>query len=533
MILKKIKKFLGLAKGEVKKEIVINVEPLERRVALLENGVLEEFSIEREGDRSISGNIYKGRVHNVEKGLKALFVDIGLEKNAFLHFWDAVPAALDAEIERVERHGRRRQTKKITSDDIPSLYPVGADVIVQVTKGPIGNKGPRITTNISLPGRYLVLMPYSDQSGISRKIENPAERQRLRKILYDLDIPDGMGVIIRTAGEGMKARFFVRDVAMLVERWQQIEQKLKAIPAPSLLLKEPDIIERTVRDFLTDDVESIMIDSGDEADRIRKLISVVSKRSEKKVRHHQESIPIFEKYQINRQVESAFRRQVWLRSGAYLVIDETEAMVAIDINTGRNKGGRDHDNTIANTNLEAAEEVARQLRLRNIGGLIVIDFIDMKSRRDQQAVYEHFKECLKRDKAKTHVLPISQLGLMEMTRQRVQESISRAIYMECPACKGKGVVKSAETMSVEIQREITRTFTMNPDLHDLKIIVHPKVMERLRTEDEELLVELERRFEARLAFKTDHSFNIEDYKIINAQTDQEIDPKTNSQQQNL
>ncbi|MFZ5806780.1 MAG: Rne/Rng family ribonuclease [Verrucomicrobiota bacterium] len=529
-ILKKIKSFLGIKRDGEKKEIIISEEPLETRVALLEGGVLEEFSIEREGDRSVSGNIYKGRVHNVEKGLKALFVDVGLEKNAFLHFWDAVPAALDSEIERVERQGKRAKTKRITSDDIPRLYPAGADVIVQVTKGPIGTKGARITTNISLAGRYLVLMPYSDQSGISRKIEQPSERQRLRKILYALEIPDGMGVIIRTAGEGMKARFFVRDLAVLLDRWDKVQDDLKNKPAPTILLKEPDLIERTVRDFLTEDIDSIVVDSEQEANRIRDLVGIISKRSEKKVKFFQEPVPIFEKYQINKQIESAFRRQVWLRSGAYLVIDETEAMVAIDINTGRSKGAKDQDNTILHTNLEAAEEIARQLRLRNIGGLIVIDFIDMKSRRDQQNVFDHFRNCLKRDKAKTHVLPISQLGLLEMTRQRVQESISRAIYMECPSCKGKGVVKSPETMSVEIQRELTKTFTQNLDIHELKVVVHPKVMERLRTEDEDILVELERRFEARLTFKTDHTFNIEDFKIQNVQTDQEINnnPKSNN-----
>jgi ribonuclease G len=522
MILKKIKKMLGFKTEEGTKEIIISIEPLEKRVALLENGVLEEFSIERDSDRSISGNIYKGRVHNIEQGLKALFVDIGLEKNAFLHFWDAVPAALDAEVERVERQGRKSKRRKITSDDIPKVYPAGADVIVQVTKGPIGTKGPRITTNISLAGRYLVLMPFTDQCGISRKIEDPAERQRLRKILNDLDIPDGMGVIIRTVGQGMQARYFVRDIAMLLERWKQVEQGMESKKAPALLLEEPDLVERTVRDFLTEEIDQIVVDDEPTAGRIRGLVEGISKRSAKKVRFYHEPLPIFEKFQINRQVETAFRRQVWLKSGASLVVDETEALVAIDINTARSKGGKDHESTILQTNLEAAEEIARQLRLRNIGGLIVIDFIDMKSRRDQQAVVEHFKKCLARDKAKTHVLPISPLGLLEMTRQRVQESIHRAIYTECAACKGKGVVKSPETMSVEIQREITRVLARNPELHELRIIVSPKVLERLRTEDENLLIDLERRFAGKLTFKSDHNFYMEDYKIVNPANEQEI-----------
>jgi len=522
MIIDKIKGFFGMKRSEDRKEIIISIEPLERRVAMLEGGILEEFSIERDSDRSISGNIYKGRIHNIEPALKALFVDIGVDKNAFLHYWDAMPAALDSGVERIERGGRASKQKKLTYNDIPKLYPPGADIIVQVSKGPIGTKGARITTNISLAGRYLVLMPFSDQFGISRKIEDPKERQRLRNILCELDVPEGMGVILRTAGEGMKARYFVRDVALLLERWQTISENMDKMKSPALLLEEPDLVERTVRDFLTDEVDRIVTDDANTADRIKGLVRAISRRSERKVILHQENLPVFEKYQVNRQIENAFRRMVWLRSGAYLVIDETEALVAIDINTGRNKGGDDTENTILNTNLEAATEVARQLRLRNIGGLIIVDFIDMKSRRDQQEVLRHFKECLKRDKAKTHVLPISPLGILEMTRQRMQESISRAVYMECPACKGKGMVKTPETMSVEIQREIARLLALHPDVHELKVTVHPKVLERLRTEDESLLVDLERRFTGRLSFKSDHNYHFEEFRILNAVTNEEV-----------
>ncbi|GAB4240556.1 MAG: ribonuclease G [Candidatus Methylacidiphilales bacterium] len=522
MILKKIKSWLGIDPENTSKEIVITIEPLEKRVALLENKVLEEFHIERESDRSISGNIYKGRVHNIEPALKALFVDIGLEKNAFLHYWDAMPAALDSGVERIERKGQKSSSKKLTSNDIPKVYPPGSDIIVQVSKGPIGTKGARITTNISLAGRYLVLTPFSDQFGISRKIEDPEERKRLRKILEEIDVPEGMGVIIRTVGEGMRARFFVRDLAMLLEQWAAIERKMKETPPPALLLAEPDLVERTVRDFLTDEIDSITVDCPDTYERIKSLVRGISKRSEKRVHLHRAQTPIFETFGIDRQVDAAFRRMVWLKSGAYLVFDETEALVAIDINTGRNKGGNDQENTLLNTNLEAAAEIARQLRLRNIGGIIIIDFIDMKSRRDQQKVVEFFKECLKRDKAKTHVLPISQLGLVEMTRQRVQESIKRAIYMECPTCKGRGMVKTPETMSVEVQREISRQMAKHPDIHELRVIVHPKVLERLRTEDEELLVNLERRFAGRLAFRSDSALHYEEFKILNASTNEEL-----------
>jgi ribonuclease G len=522
MILKKIQGWLGLSQEKIKKEIVIAIEPLEKRVALMENGVLEEFQIERDSDRSISGNIYKGRVHNIEPALKALFVDIGLEKNAFLHYWDAMPAAMDSGVEKIERKGRQSKARKFTSNDIPKIYPPGSDIVVQVSKGPIGTKGARITTNISLAGRYLVLTPFADQFGISRKIENQEERKRLRKVLEEIDVPEGMGVIIRTVGEGMRSRFFVRDLALLLEQWQQIEDKMKQKPAPALLLEEPDLVERTVRDFLTDEIDSITVDHAETYDRIKSLVRGISKRSEKRVQLHRATTPVFEVFGVDKQVESAFRRMVWLQSGAYLVFDETEALVAIDINTGRNKGGNDQDNTLVNTNLEAAEEIARQLRLRNIGGIIIIDFIDMKSRKDQQKVVEFFKECLRRDKAKTHVLPISQLGLVEMTRQRVQESIKRAIYMECPTCKGRGMVKTPETMSVEVQREIARVMAKYPDVHEWRVLVHPKVLERLRTEDEELLVDLERRFTGRLVFKSDPGFHYEEFKILNSESNEEM-----------
>ena len=522
MILDTIRGFLGLKKKGEEKEIVISCERLERRVAVLEGGRLEEFSIERESDRQISGSIYKGKVRNLEPGLKAMFVDIGLDKNAFLHYWDAIPVALDSGVETVERGGKRKNQKRITANDIPRLYPPGSDIIVQVTKGPIGTKGPRITTNISLPGRYLVLMPFDEQSGISKKIEDPKERQRLRRILNELDVPDGMGVIIRTVGEGQKARFFVRDLHVLLEQWKSISGDLETARAPKLLLPEPDLIERTVRDFLTDEVDRIVIDDLDSANRMKELVGIISKRSQRKIKHYAEAVPIFERFNVDKQIDAALRRQVWLPCGGYLVIDETEALVAIDVNTGRNKGGKDQDKTILQTNLEAAEEIARQLRLRNIGGLIVLDFIDMRNPRDQKQVLNLFKDHVKRDKARTHILPISQLGLMEMTRQRVQESISRAVYMECPSCKGKGIIKSPETMSVEIQRALTRVMKLHPGVREVRVVLNADVLDRLKKEDEEILIDLERKFQGRLSFRVNAKFHFEEFKLFNALTDEEL-----------
>ncbi len=523
-LVKKVQRFIRPVQ-RVHKEIIINAETLETRVAVLEDGRLEEFNIERPTEERLVGSIFKGRVRNLEDGLKAAFVDIGFEKNAFLHYWDIVPSSFDSGVEIVEREGRKRDKPKITQKDIPRLYPPGADIIVQVTKGPIGNKGPRVTTNLVLPGRYLVLLPNSDQSGISRKIENPQERQRLKKILRELTIPDGMGVIMRTAGEGQQLRYFVRDLALLLEEWTLIQEKINRQPPATCVFQEPDLIERTVRDFLTEDVERIVVDNQKANDRMREMISRISKRSASKVKLYADPQPVFDRFGISKQLENAFSRQVQLKSGGYIVMDETEALVAIDVNTGRHKGGKDQESTILKVNLEAAEEICRQLRLRNMGGLLVLDFIDMKSRRDQQQVYQRMKEGLRRDKAKTHILPISQLGLMEMTRQRHTESVRAAVYDDCPYCKGRGKVKSALTMSVEIQRKLQEILRKRPrDESDfqLRIVVHPTVLERLRTEDEKHLIEMEKRYFGKLSFRADPALHAEQFKIVNVANNEEM-----------
>jgi ribonuclease G len=376
-----------------------------------------------------------------------------------------------------------------------------------------------------VPGRYLVLLPNSDQSGISRKIENPEERKRLKKILRELNIPDGMGVIMRTAGEGQQKRYFVRDLALLLDEWRGVQDRMKKQPPATCVFQEPDLIERTVRDFLTEDVERIVVDSNRAYDRMREMISKISQRSAAKVKLYTEAQAVFDRFNITKQLENTFSRQVHLRSGGYIVIDETEALVAIDVNTGRHKGSKDQESTILKVNVEAAEEICRQLRLRNMGGLIVLDFIDMKSRRDQQNVYQKVKEGLRRDKAKTHILPISQLGLMEMTRQRHSESVRSAVYDDCPYCKGRGKVKSVVTMSVEIQRklqEILKKRTRDESDFQLRIVVNPTVLERLRTEDEKHLIAMEKRYFGKLSFRADTGMHAEQFKIVNVENNEEL-----------
>lgn len=521
---KRLRQVFSRSQTENGNQIIVNVEKLEKRVALVEGGVLEEYTIERTGEENIVGSIFKGRVKNIEQGLKAMFVDIGTDKNAFLHFWDAIPAALDGGLEAVERRGRKKQPqKRIQSKDIPDIYPAGSEVLIQVTKGPIGNKGPRVTTNISLPGRFMVLMPLNDQFGISRKIDDPKERQRLRKITEGLSLPEGMGIILRTVCQGQRTRFIVRDLNMLLEQWRVIDELRTNHPAPVQVFQEPALIERTVRDFLTEDVGEVLCDDAATVEEMKEFASAISSRSKKRIKHFPTSEPIFDRFGIQSQIDNAFHRQVWLPCGGYLVIDETEALISIDVNTGRNKGSKNVDKLILETNLEAIDEVARQLRLRNIGGLVVIDLIDMKSRKDQMSVYKRMRDRSTKDKAKTQILQISQLGLMEMTRQRLNESLSVSVYDPCPYCKGLGRVKSTKTMSVEIQRKIHAIMGKpNTELHNLIVVVHPDVLERLRSKDAGLLADLERKHSGRLTFRSDPSYHIEQLMISSADTGREI-----------
>jgi ribonuclease G len=527
-LLQKILSVFRKEKGSYR-ELIINSEPLEKRVALLVDGRLEKFEIERESDNRMVGGIFKGRIKNLDPGLKAAFVDIGYSKNAFLHYWDMLPAAADSSVEVVRVNRRRDAQPKgdVTVKDIPSLYPPGTDIVIQVTKGPIGSKGPRTTTNLSIPGRYLILTPYSDGCGISRKIEDNNERRRLKQLINELTIPEGMGVIVRTAGEGKKSRYFVRDLHILLKKWEEITKKMQDERAPTCLYMEPDLVERTVRDFLTEEVDRVLIDNKADFERTQALVSQISKRSRSRIALYNDSIPIFERFNIERQIEQTGQRKVPLPSGGEIVIDETEALIAIDVNTGshKNKAG-DEKNTIYAVNLEAAREIARQIRLRNLGGLIIIDFIDMKERRHRNAVYEKMVELMATDKARNHILPISQLGIMQMTRQRQQESLWSNLYTDCPYCRGRGIVKSATTMSVELQRRLSsvaRRLQLRKDgkEYSLRVLVHPGILERLRSEDADLLVRMEGSYGVKLAFRADPAYHVEHFKIINAETGEE------------
>jgi ribonuclease G len=510
----------------VYRELVINAETLEKRVALLTNGVLDKFEIEHKGENRMVGAIFKGRVQNLEGGLKAAFVDIGQPKNAFLHYWDMLPAANDSQVEFIrdnESAEQKQRKARYQAKDIPQLFPAGSDIVIQVVKDQIGTKGPRSTTNIALPGRYLVLMPFSGACGVSRKIEESSERERLKDILRSLTIPEGMGVIIRTAGEGKQARWFVRDLHMLLKRWQAIVEKINAPDRkPVLLYQEPGLIERTVRDFLTEEVDRILVDNPEDFKLVQDLVGEVSPRSRSRVELYADPIPVFERYNIERQIEQLFQRRVPLPSGGEIVIDETEALTAIDVNTGghRGKDGAKDGNFITQANLEAVTEAARQIKLRNLGGLIMIDTIDMKNPKDRKKVFEALRDAMEDDRAKHQILPISQLGVLQMTRQRHTESNTTSMYTACPHCQGRGIVKNPRTVSVEIQRKLLSVIRRlregtSPDKElEINILLHPVNLERIITEDREFFRDLMKSCKVRLGTKPDPTYSIEAFKLF-------------------
>jgi ribonuclease G len=515
------------------REMIFNSEPIERRVALLEDGILENFEIERKDKCRMVGAIFKGKIQNLEPGLKAAFVDIGQEKNAFLHYWDALPAANDNSIEvvRINALQKSKEQASYTIKDIPKLYPIGAEIMVQIIKDQIGTKGPRVSTTISLPGRFMVLTPFSDQCGISRKIEDACERDRLKDILQKLTIPDGMGVIVRTAGEGKKIRYFVRDLHLLLQGWEEIQQAMAKKGGAQMLYQEPDVIERTVRDFLTEEIDRVMIDSEEDYHRIVDLVGRVSARGKSKITLFEDNIPIFERFNIERQIEQTFMRHVTLPSGGEIVIDETEALVAIDVNTGshRRQGAKEENqNFIYQVNAEACREIARQLRLRNIGGLIIIDFIDMNSRSDRNKLYDLMSKLMSEDKLRTQILPISAVGLMQITRQRHSQSTAGDMRAPCPYCQGRAFLKSPRTMSAEVQRKISsvvkylRQRNEQQERIDIRVLLHPQVLEHLRNEDESLLLAMEECYNIQLSFCADITFHMENFRILDAKTDMDL-----------
>jgi ribonuclease G len=508
----------GLTRSDRKfREIVISRQLGITRVAVLIDGIMENFETDAYRGGDLVGAIFKGRIQKLEDGLKAAFVITGQEKNAFLHYWDMLPAANDS-FEIVSKNSTK---SKITLEDIPRMYPVGAEVLVQISKAQIGTKGARVTTNISLTGRYLMLTPFNEQCGISRKIEDEKERERLKGILEKLTVPSGMGIVIRSSGAEKKLKFFVRDLSILLARWTAVSKKASEMEDPGLVYKEPGLIGRAARDFLTDDVDHIVTDSPQVFDEVVSEINEIAPQLRGKVELYKDEDPILEHFDVEKQVQRTFSRRLSLPSGGEIVLEETEALIAIDVNTSGHRATKDEGkNFILQVNLEAAREIVRQMRLRNLGGLIIVDFIDMKNKADQKQVFDAMQELMSHDSARFQILPISPLGIMQITRQRHSQSMGREMRICCPYCSGRGTVQSPQTTAMVLQLEILRTLgQLRRDGDDrrtrtLKIFLHPRVLEVLRQQERQILENLEDTYGARLFFQGDETSHLENYKIL-------------------
>jgi ribonuclease G len=508
----------GLTRNDRKfREIVISRQLGITRVAVLIDGIMENFETDAYRGADLVGAIFKGRIQKLEDGLKAAFVITGQERNAFLHYWDMLPAAND----NFEIVSKNPAKSKITLEDIPRMYPVGSEVLVQVSKAQIGTKGARVTTNITFTGRYLILTPFNEQCGISRKIEDEKERERLKGILEKLTVPDGMGIVIRSAGAEKKLKFFIRDLAILLARWKNVSQRADQMEDSGLVYREPGLIGRSVRDFLTDDVDHIVTDSPQVFDEIVTEINEIAPQLRGKVERYEGEVPILEHFNVEKQVQRTFSRCLPLPSGGEIVLEETEALIAIDVNTSGHKVTKEEGkNLLLQVNLEAAREIVRQMRLRNLGGLIIIDFIDMKNKADQKQVFDAMQELMAQDSARFQILPISPMGIMQITRQRHSQSMNRETRICCPYCSGRGTVQSPQATAMVLQLEILRTLgQLRKNGNDkrtctLKVLLHPQVLEVLRQQGRQILENLEDTYGARLFFQGDETSHLEDYKIL-------------------
>ena len=494
----------------VSEEILINVTPRETRVGVVENGMLQELHVERASRRGYVGNVYKGRVQRVMPGMQAVFVDIGLERAAFLHASDIVrPPLPDGAELSVGSNGNGNGHMPTISE----LVHEGQEIVVQVVKDPIGTKGARLSTHLSIPSRYLVLLPHARTLGISTRIEDEAERQRLKDVLTPLIGDNPLGYIVRTNAEGQSAESLAFDVTYLGKVWRVVQENIAKSKVGERVYEELSLPLRALRDLLNDDIEKVRVDSRETFEKVAKFVHKFMPSLDDRIEHYSGERPIFDLYGVEDEIQRALRKEVPLKSGGYLIVDQTEAMTTIDVNTGGYLGTRNLEETVYRTNLEAAQAASRQLRLRNLGGIIIIDFIDMTDEEHKRQVIRMLEKGLTRDHAKTTVYPMSQLGLVEMTRKRTTESLERQLCEPCPACMGRGTVKTAETVTYEIFREITRAVRQF-NAQKLLVMASPKVVNRILEEESTAVAELEEFISKSIRFQAEEHYSQEQFDVV-------------------
>ncbi len=501
-------------------ELIVNVAPTETRIARLEAGQISELIVEGVQDAGLVGNVYKGRIVRVLPGMQAAFAEIGLERTAFLYVSDIAPELALEEMmageEDAPQGERMRPERRPGGRQLPQIQDLvreGQDVVVQIAREPIGTKGARLTSHVSLPGRFVVYMPTVNHIGVSRRIPDDGERARLKGLLDKLRPENGGGLIARTMSEGATLRDLKQDIEYLTKLWQDIEKKKNEMKAPALLHRDISVVHRAVRDLFTPDIDRILIDSKEEMERVQQFIETFLPRAGNFVQYYDGQEPIFDAYGIEVEISRALGKKVWLKSGGYIIIEETEALIAIDVNTGKFVGKRNLEDTILKTNLEAVKEIAYQLRLRDLGGIIILDFIDMERPANREKVYQALKEALRTDRSKTTITKITDLGLVEMTRKRTRESLSRLLCETCSYCEGRGYVKSRATVCHEVFRELKRNLS-DFRSETVRIHVHPSVAEMLMEEERPGLEDWEKRSGKKAVVKARDDYHLEQFDLV-------------------
>jgi len=491
------------------RDLIVSTSPEETRVALLEDGAVSELFLEREAQRGIVGSIYKGRVTRVLPGMQSAFVDLGLERDAFLH-------AADVFEELPENLLTADEVTVARSAPIEERLREGQEVVVQVLKEPLGTKGARITSHVSLPGRYVVLMPTVEHVGVSRKITEDAERRRLKTTLKEVrQERGGGGLIARTAGQGKSPESFLRDGAHLSRTWDEVRALASRNAAPMLLYREPSLVERLLRDLLSEEVASIRLDDQGAFERALELVRALDPELASRVRLHSGPVGIMEEHGVSAELERALRSKVWLPSGGYIVINQTEALVAIDVNTGRFVGKSQLEETLLKANLDAVREIVRQVRLRDLGGIIVVDFIDMEERKSQRDVAHALEQELRKDRSPTKLLSVNEFGLMILTRKRVKQSLERLLMQPCPYCSGNGQVKSVSTVCAEIRDEVRK---IAADMRGQRLVlrVNPEVARALAGSETSVLRSLSEMVGGDIAVQGDPLLHQEQFDVVPA-----------------
>lgn len=504
-------------------EILLNIESKEIRYAHLKHGQLHDFIVDRKKSRQITGNIYRGRVKNILHNIQSAFIDIDEGENGFIHISDILENTKKFE-EMFDMDFDMEAPKNTASKakDISDVMQIDQPVLVQVVKEPIGTKGARLTSNVSIAGRYLVLLPNNPHRGVSRKIEDKGMRDRLKKLIRAFEMPQDMGLICRTASANATTEMLVDEATELLHTWQSIVDQFNQATGPALLFEESDLIKRALTLCVDKKFDRLLIDDHSIYQQCKQLYQKYAAEHPLKIEFYRDKTPMFERFNVEREIDRALRRKIWLGSGGYLFFDRTEAMHTIDVNSGRsstNNGSGDVEETLVRINLEAAEEIARQLRIRNIGGLIICDFIDMRSRKNQRRVLERLKECMKEDSAKCTILGMSEFGLVEMTRQRSRESLSQTIFTSCPYCVGSGLIKSHESTSVEIERSLKKLIHCQNQFA-LKLTTHPDLNRYLDHSDKEYYGKLAGKANAHLEFGTNDNLHLNEfvfYSTLNGQ----------------